>query len=250
MFFQRPEHDNLIDAVHKLGRELAARRVERRAVDLLIDFGVVRILHTLARSKADSTRDQFGHVARAEVRSQDDHALRKVHAAVVAECQSRFVQNPKQELPQRVRGLFNFIKQHQSKLQIVIMHPIEVFLRQHRRRLAVTKVSWRRANKLGNLVRVLEFGAVDLHDRVHIGKEYFGRRFNYTRLAETGRTKKQHRPDWAIRWIHAGQKNLVEAAHAPDSTLLTNNARSQAVFEILGTWALLLRVKEGCLINL
>src|SRR2546429_5271887 len=36
------------------------------------------------------------------------------------------------------------------------------------------------------------------------------------------------------RWIHAGQKNLVEAAHAPDGTLLANNACSQAFFEILG----------------
>src|SRR5205807_5943420 len=73
---------------------------------------------------------------------------------------------------------------------------------------------------------------------------------NYARLAGTGRTKKQHRPDWAIRWIHAGQKNLVEAAHAPDGALLTNNARSQAVFEILGTGALLPRVKKDRLINL
>src|SRR5438105_2833731 len=87
-------------------------------------------------------------------------------------------------------------------------------------------------------MRVLEFGAVNLHDGVYIGKEHFGGRLNYARLAGTGRAKEQHRPDWAIRWIHAGQKNLVEAAHAPDGTLLTNNACSQAFFEILGTRAL------------
>src|SRR2546429_3628748 len=52
------------------------------------------------------------------------------------------------------------------------------------------------------------------------------------------------------RWIHAGQKNLVEAAHAPDGTLLANNACSQAFFEILGPRALLLRVKKDCLIDL
>src|SRR2546430_1128936 len=84
---------------------------------------------------------------------------------------------------ERVRGFFDLVKQHQGQLQIVIMHPIKIFLRQHRRGLAVTKVSWRRANELGNLVRVLEFSAVNLHDCVHIGKEYFSRRFNYTRLA-------------------------------------------------------------------
>ena len=249
MFFQRAEHHNLIDAVHKLGRELAPRRFDRRAVDLLIDFSI-GMLHAFAGSETDSTCDQFGHVARAEVRSQDDHAPRKVHAAVVAECQRRLVQNPKQELPERVRGFFDLIKQHQGQLQIVAMHAIKIFLRQHRRGLAVTKISRRRTNELGNLMRVLEFGAVNLHDGVYIGKEHFGGRLNYARLAGTGRAKEQHRPDWAIRWIHAGQKNLVEAAHAPDGTLLTNNACSQAFFEILGTRALLFRVKEDCLINL
>jgi len=46
---------------------------------------------------------------------------------------------------------------------------------------AKPQVSRRRANQLGNLVRVLKLGTVDLDDRVRIAKEHFGRRSYHAR---------------------------------------------------------------------
>src|SRR2546425_1486248 len=249
MFFQRPEHDNLIDSVHKLRRELAPRCFDRRAVNFLIDFGI-GMLHAFAGSETDSTRDQFGHVARAEVRSQDDHAPRKVHAAVVTECQRRLVQNTKQELPERVRSLLDLIKEYQRKLQFFGMHAIEVLLRQHRRSFAMAEISGGRPDQFGNLVRMLKLCAVDFYDQLMVAEENFGGGFNDARFTGASRPEKQHRANGSIQRIHAGEKNLIQAAHAPYGTLLSNNPRRQALFKILRSRALLFRVKKDRLVNL
>ena len=54
MFLQRTEHDNLVDAIHELWRELSARSFDGRAIDFLIDFRVMRILRAFARSETNA----------------------------------------------------------------------------------------------------------------------------------------------------------------------------------------------------
>ena len=107
------EHDGLVDAVYELRRELAARSFDSGALNLVVE--VVVDFHRLG-CKPEATVDQVRHLAGAQVRGQDDDALRKVDAAIVAECEGRFVEDAEQQLPKRVAGLFNFIEQENREL--------------------------------------------------------------------------------------------------------------------------------------
>src|ERR1700681_2920066 len=106
----------------------------------------------------------------------------------------------------------------------------------------MAQVSRRGANQLRNFMRMLKFGAIDLHDSVRVGVQNLRSRFDHSSLSGTRRTEKQHCSDWSVGWIHAGQKYLIKATHAAHGAFLANDARSQALFKILGTRALLIRV--------
>jgi hypothetical protein len=58
----------------------------------------------------------------------------------------------------------------------------ERFLRDQRMRLAVSQITWGRANQLRDFVRVLELRAIDLNDRARISKQDLGCRFHNARL--------------------------------------------------------------------
>src|SRR5579863_3920331 len=100
---QRLKDYSLIDAVHKLRRKLAASRVYGGALNLVVE--VVVDFHGFRR-ETKAAVDQVGHLAGAQVRGQDDDALRKIDAAVIAERERGFVQNAKQKLPERVGSFF------------------------------------------------------------------------------------------------------------------------------------------------
>ena len=110
----------------------------------------------------------------------------------------------------------------------------------------MAQVSRRRADQLGDFVRVLKLGAVDLDDRIWVAEQNFGGRFDDARFARTGRPEKQHRADRPVERIHAGEKNLVEAAHAAHRALLADDARRKSLFKILSARALLIGVEENC----
>ena len=156
---QRLEHHHLVDAVHELRSKLAPRRVHCRAIDFIVE-GVIH-LHR-SRRKSQSAIDQPIHLRRTQVRGHDNDAARKINAPVVAQSQSRFVQNSQQQLPQRVRRLLNLVKQQNRKFKLLRVPLVERFLRQQRMRFAMSQISRRRTNQLGNLVRVLKLGAIDL----------------------------------------------------------------------------------------
>ena len=71
---QRLEDHHFVDAVHELGREFAARRIHRRAIDLVVERFVD--LDNL-RSKTESAIDQVRHLSGAQIRRHDDDALRQ-----------------------------------------------------------------------------------------------------------------------------------------------------------------------------
>ena len=95
----------------------------------------------------------------------------KIHAAVVAERERGFVQNSQQQLPQRVGGFLDFVKQQEADLQLLGVILRERLLRDQRMRFAVPQISRRRADQLGDFVRVLEFGAVDFDHRARIAEQ-------------------------------------------------------------------------------
>ena len=60
---------------------------------------------------------------------------------------------------------------------------VEPFLAELRMRLAMAQVSGRRADQFGDLVTVLELGAVDLHHRLRIARQALRHRLDGARLA-------------------------------------------------------------------
>src|SRR2546427_6463703 len=94
---------------------------------------------------------------------------------------------------------------------------------------------------------MLKFTAVDFDDCVGVGKQNFCGSFNYASLAGTCRAQEEHRTNRTIRRIHAGQENLVQAAHPSHRALLSNNARTQTVLKVLCPWTFLIGVKKDCL---
>ena len=94
---QRLEHDCLVDPVHELRSKLPPRRLNRRPLNLVVEG---RIDLERLGSKSEPAIHQVRHLARAQVRSHNDDALRQIHPAVVAQRQGSFVQDSQQQLPQ------------------------------------------------------------------------------------------------------------------------------------------------------
>src|SRR6267142_2814006 len=93
-------------------------------------------------------------------------------------------------------------------------------------------------------MRMLKLSTIDLYYRIWVAIQNFRGSFNHACFSRAGRTKKEHGADGAIRRIHAGQKDLVKAAHAPDRALLPYDAVRKPLFEALGTRTLLIRIQE------
>src|SRR5207302_9950190 len=99
-------------------------------------------------------------------------------------------QDSEEQLPQRIGGLLNLVEQQDRKLELVGLPLVERFLGEQRMRLAVTQIARRRADQLCDLVRVLEFRAVNLDTGARITEQRLRHRLDYTGLARAGRTEK------------------------------------------------------------
>src|SRR5262249_45920467 len=227
---QAAEDHDLIDPVHEFRREFTLRGFERRPVNLLIDFGVD---HAALRGEADSARNQFAHLARAQVRRHDHDRAGEIDAAVVTQRQRGFVEDAEQQLPERVGGLFDLVEEHQAQFGHLGVRAIEVLLRQHRRSLTVSEVARRRTDQFRYLVRMLKLCAIDLCDQVGVAKEDLGGGLDYPRLARTRRPEEEQCSDRAARMSQARQKDLIQAGDASYSAILSDDQRGKFVLEFL-----------------
>src|SRR6266404_7835827 len=93
---------------------------------------------------------------------------------------------------------------------------------------------------------MLKFGAVDLYDRVRIGKQNFSCGFDDACFSRAGWAEEEHGADRPVGRVHAGQKYLVKAAHAANGALLAHDASGKLLFELLGARTFLIRIQEDC----
>src|SRR4051794_5217650 len=100
---------------------------------------------------------------------------------------------------------------------------INIFLCEHRAGLAVAEVARRAADELGNLVRVLELGAIYLDDSTWVTEQDFSSRFNNAGLSRSCRAEEEHRADGTTRWVHPRKEHLIEAAHPLNCSLLADD---------------------------
>jgi len=105
------ENDDLVEAVHEFGGELAASSFYRGALDFfikLVGWFVAGLDKTVASTH------KLGDFAAPEVGGEEDDGLGEVHAAVVAEGQRRLVQHAEEQLPESVAGLLDFVEKQEE----------------------------------------------------------------------------------------------------------------------------------------
>src|SRR5262249_5398847 len=137
--------------------------------------------------------------------------------------------NSEQQLPQRIRGLFNLVKQKYRKPQLLRVPLAERLLRQQRMSLAMPQISRRRANQLGDLMRVLKLRTVDLDAGARIAKQRLRHRLHYAGLARTCRSEEQQIGHRTSLRIQSRQKRLVDLGYLFDGLVLANDVAMQSI---------------------
>src|SRR6266545_3609577 len=114
MLIYRVENHHFVDPVHKLWREVATSCLNGRALDLLVDFvpPISQTVGSLCAGEADAAVYQLRHLTCAQIGCHDNHAPRKVDATIVTQGQRSFIKYPEQQIPQRIGGLLDLVKEH------------------------------------------------------------------------------------------------------------------------------------------
>ena len=135
-------------------------------------------------------------------------------------------------MPEGVAGLFNFVEEQEAQLQLLRMALGQLFLRDQGMGLAVPQVAWRRANQLGNFVRVLELRAIYLYDRARISKEDFRGSFHNAGFSGAGRSQEQKIAHRASRRIQPCAKDLEHVHKGLHAFFLSHDLGTQGGMKI------------------
>jgi hypothetical protein len=103
---QHPEYACLIDAIHELGRKLAAGRVQPRPVDLA-GQSVVKPSFCAAALGVRGGESQVwpedgAHFGCSEVAGHEDYGSRELYAPVIAQGKSDLIQDSEQQVPKGI----------------------------------------------------------------------------------------------------------------------------------------------------
>ena len=196
--------------------------------------GAGRLTRRVAHGKTQARLHERAHLARPQIAGHEDETPREIHAAIVAQGQNGLVEDAQHEVPQGVAGLLDFIEQHQGELHFVGVMLVQHVLAERRMGLAVAQVAGRRADQLGDLVAVLELGAIDLHHRARIAHQAFRGGFHNARFPRSGWTEKQKTGHRFARRAHPRRPGLVRIHHLPNCHFLPYHPLAQVALEHLG----------------
>ena len=231
---ERMENHNLVQAIHEFGGEFAARSFDGGAFDLFVEIGFGLVV---GFDEAIAAGHEIGDFHAAEVGGHENDGLRKIYAAIVAEGQRGFIQHAEEKLPESVAGLFDFVEEQERKLELIGVGGRESFLGDQRMCFAMAEIARGRTDKLGNFVRVLEFGAVHLDDEARIAEENFRSGFDDTRFAGARGPKEEEIANGAAGRVEAGAKDLIEIDEGLHTLFLADDLAANGVMEITGICA-------------
>src|SRR5690348_11995589 len=112
--------------------------------------------------------------------------------------------------------------------------------------LAVSQISRRRADQLGDLMRVLELGAIDLDTCPRVSKQRLRHRLDYPRLSRASRSQEEQVPHRTSRRVQARQEHLIDLYHLLDRLILPHNAPPQSSFKLSSIVASPVRIEHCC----
>src|ERR1700720_2077819 len=92
----------------------------------------------------------------------------------------------------------------------------------------MTQVARRGADQLGNLMGMLELGAVHLNDSAGLAKQNLSRGFDDAGLARACRSQEQQIANGAAGRIQSGAKDLVQVDEGLYTLFLANNLGAQS----------------------
>ena len=228
------EDDRLVNAVDKLGRKFSPGCFQSSVPHLSLQ---TLVLFRGLLAEPDAAQQHVGHLGGAQVARHKNDRLRKVHFPVVSQRQRRFVQDAKQQLPEGVAGLFDFIQQQQGKLQVISVPLIQSLLGQHGVCFSVPQIARRRADQLGDPVAVLKFGAVNLDERAAVAQQRLGCGLPNPCFPGSSGAQKQQVAHGTAGWIHSGQKDLVHRGDRLNGFILAYDLCPQRVFQFPGPGA-------------
>src|SRR5712692_10191767 len=110
-------------------------------------------------------------------------------------------------------------------------------------RLAVSQVSGRRTDQLGNFMAVLKLRAVNFNHGARVAYQALRRRFYQPRLAGTGRAEEQEVPDGTSRPVHSRQIHLVDVNDVIDCFVLPYDPLVQVSVQFFGVLTSLCRIE-------
>src|SRR5437879_4840224 len=132
----------------------------------------------------------------------------------------------------------------EAQLELLGVILRQSLLRDQRVRLPVPQVPRRRANQLGNFVRVLKLGAIHLDHRSRVPEQYLRRGFHNARLPRPGRPQEQQVAHRTPLRAHPRAEHLVEIHQSAHALFLTHDPLAQLLLKSLRLGALPFRVES------
>src|SRR2546422_6949894 len=117
-------------------------------------------------------------------------------------------------------------------------------LRDERVCLPVPQIPRRRANQLGNLVRVLKLGAIHLDPRPRVPEQNLRRGFHNARLPRPGRPQEQQVAHRTSLRAHPRAEHLVEIHQSAHALFLADDPSAQLLLKSLRLGAVPFRVES------
>src|SRR5271157_297506 len=112
-------------------------------------------------------------------------------------------------------------------------------------RFAVAEIPRGRADDLGDLVGVLEFGAVDLDDGAGAAEENFGGGFNDAGLAGAGGADKKQIADGAPGGVESSGEDLEQLDEGLNAVVLADDFRAQGILKLNGVPAAYIGIQRN-----
>src|SRR5882762_11834581 len=110
-------------------------------------------------------------------------------------------------------------------------------------RLAVSQVSGRRADQLGNFMAVLKLSAINLYHGARIAYQALRCRLHQPRLAGTGRAQEQEVPYRTCRTVHSREIHLIDVYDVIDCLVLAYDPLVQVRVQFFGVLTSLCRIE-------
>src|SRR5262245_52733156 len=107
----------------------------------------------------------------------------------------------------------------------------------------MAEVARRRADQLGDLVRVLEFRAINFNDRVSVSEEHLSGSFDDVSLARSSWSEKQQGSERSVWAGHSGLKYLIDGSEVANGSVLSNYAMTKSRFKVHCLNALAIGIK-------